>query len=343
VSTDRGRGHEDNRWQQHAATAAHAGLRVDRWLAELSGLGRAGARKLLEADRVRLNGRPPPKGAVLRAGDRLEVALPEGGGRVMPNPDLQLQVVYEAPGFLVVDKPAGMHCHPLEPEDATTLVSAALARYPELAATGYGPLEPGLLHRLDYDTSGLVLFGRNKDTFEHFASSLRPSRAKPQPGSVSRKRETQPGLVSGDREGSETVRKRYLALCVGRLAGPGVHRAWLLARGARVRVSDAPGPGLRPIETSILSVQPVGPYSLVEVSVPSAARHQLRAHLASLGHPIVGDALYGGPSLPGLGRHFLHASRLSLRVPGSEARVELESPLPNELRAALDRAAQLPA
>jgi 23S rRNA pseudouridine1911/1915/1917 synthase len=261
-------------------------------------------------------------------------------------------VVYEAPGFVVVDQPAGVHCHPLEPDDPTTLVSAALARYPELAHVGYAPLQPGLLHRIDYDTSGLVLFGRTKDTFEHFAHSLRPNRPRPTPPSqVSTNREPDPGSGSRNREAcdaepgltgseQETVRKRYLALCSGRLGGPGVHRAWLLARGARVRVSQLPGPGLRPIETCVLSAQVVGPHSLVELSVPSAARHQLRAHLAALGHPIVGDALYGGPPLPGLARHFLHASRLSLRVPGSAEWLELDSPLPAELKAALEQASR---
>lgn len=339
------------RSQFHVVTAPEAGLRLDRLLAQLAGVGRAGARRLLTAGRVRLNGRRASKGAVLREGDRVELELAEGAsgtGAVPPNPDLPLQVVYEAPGFLVVDKPAGVHCHPLEPGDATTLVSAALARYPELAHVGYSPLQPGLLHRIDYDTSGLVLFGRTKDTFEHFAASLRPNRARLVPDSqLSPNRETDPGSDSRNREtcetdpasGQETVRKRYLALCAGRLAGPGVHRAWLLARGARVRVGEVAGPGFRPVETSVLSVQPVGPHSLVELSVPSAARHQLRAHLAALGHPIVGDALYGGPALPGLGRHFLHASRLSLRAPGSAEWLELESPLPAELKAALEQAA----
>lgn len=328
----------DGREHAHVVTEAEQGQRVDRLVAALSGAGRAGARRLLEAGQVRLNGRRPPKGAVLRAGDRLALTLPERGVGALPNPELPLTVVYEAPGLLVVDKPAGMHCHPLQPEDRSTLVSAALARYPELAGLGYSPLQPGLLHRIDRDTSGLVLFARDARTFAHFARALRPFLPwdREVSGDCEGRREVlRPAGTEGGGTDVEVIRKRYLALCAGRLTEPGVHRAWLRAQGPRVRVFAAAGQGRRPIETAVVGVEPVGRFTRVELSVPSAARHQVRAHLAALGHPIVGDVLYGGPQVPGLGRHFLHASRLSLRPAGGEDWVELESPLPSELERTL--------
>jgi 23S rRNA pseudouridine1911/1915/1917 synthase len=132
------------------------------------------------------------------------------------------------------------------------------------------------------------------------------------------------------------IDKRYLALCSGRLQAPKRVEAYLAADRRRVRVSEAPIEGSKPIETEILSAEPHADLTLVEVRVPFAARHQVRAQLAALGHPIAGDALYGGPELPGLTRHFLHASAIDFPHPARSERVRVRAELPAELLATLE-------
>ena len=292
-----------------------AGQRLDRWLcALLPGLGRAGSRRLIEGGDVRVNGRRAPAGARLASGDRVvlrEQAEAERAGATVsaqPEPELPLNVCYEDAHLVVVDKPAGMPSHPLRAHERGTLAGALLARYPEMAAVGYGPAQAGLVHRLDTDTSGLVLAARDSETF----AALR--------GQLTR----------------EVIDKRYLALCAGRPPAPSEQHAWLLAHGPRVRVRLAPFPGGQPIRSELLHAISRGAYSLVCVRVHRARRHQIRAHLAALGHPIAGDARYGGPALAGLGHHFLHASELRLLHPHTGATLQLQAELPAELRVLWD-------
>lgn len=292
---------------------AQAGMRLDRFVCERLELSRARARRLLAAGQVRVNGRLGDKGLQLAAGD--QVSLPEGlavSGGAVPEPELPLRVVHQDERLVVVDKPAGMHCHPHSPEERGSLAGALLARFPQLAEVGYGPLQPGLIHRLDQDTSGLLVAALDTECFEALRLALRRAE----------------------------LEKHYLALVAGApLAGPSVERAWLRATGKRVRVFTREMADCRPIETRILSAQARGPLQLLTLSAPFAGRHQLRAHLAELGAPIVGDGLYGGEPLGDLGRHFLHASRLRFQHPFSGRQLDLQSPLPPELQHALERAA----
>jgi 23S rRNA pseudouridine1911/1915/1917 synthase len=189
------------------------------------------------------------------------------------------------------------------------LASALLARYPELAQVGHSPREPGIVHRLDTDTSGLLLAARDPQTFAALRALLAQA----------------------------AIDKRYLALCVGRPTAPAAHEAWLSARGARVSVRAAPFGSARRVQTELLTAEPVGEFSLVTLRVRIARRHQVRAHLAALGHPIVADALYGGPPLAGLRRHFLHAAELRFTHPHTGEALTLSAPLPEELQAVLDQ------
>jgi 23S rRNA pseudouridine1911/1915/1917 synthase len=288
------------------------GQRLDRVLCDaLPGLGRAAARRLCEAGLVTRFGRPIARGARVGAGDVLELPAEQLTASVSPEPDaaLALDVVYQDAFVLVVDKPAGMPCHPLRPAERGTLASALLARYPELAAVGHGPREPGMVHRLDTGTSGLLLVARDALTFEALCALLRRG----------------------------AIDKRYLALCAGTLAAPALHHAYLRARGPRVTVRPGPFDGAESITTELVSAEPIGRFTLLEVKAPFARRHQVRAHLAALGHPLAGDALYGGPAVEGLEHHGLHASALSFMHPHAGRALSVQAPLPAALRTVIAR------
>lgn len=284
-----------------------AGVRLDHFLrSALPELSRGALLEHMRAGHVRLNGRVAVKSAVLQVGDRIEVAglTPETGPAA--DPELALQLLYEDAFLVAVDKPAHVPSHALRAGERGTLVSALLARYPEMRGVGYRELEAGLLHRLDNETSGILIAARDAETFRRLRTA---------------------------HEGGQ-IEKRYLALVSGH-PEPQRARGYLRADRRKVRVRAAPFPDAKPVETEIVSSEPHGDLSLVCVQLQLAARHQVRAHLAALGHPIAGDVLYGGPQLAGLMRHFLHASALRFEHPWHGTRLELESGLPEELRAVL--------
>jgi 23S rRNA pseudouridine1911/1915/1917 synthase len=264
--------------------------------------------------RVKVNGRLARKGSRLREGDLVELDGEPPASRFDPEPDtgLELTVVYQDAYLVVVDKPAGIACHPLRPEQRPTVAGALLARYPEMRGIGTDPREAGLVHRLDNDTSGLLMAARDRNTLGRLRSALKAGK----------------------------IEKRYRALCAGQVGAPQQIRAWLKSdRGdrRRVKVVQQPGKRTRSAVTDIVESRPIGGFSLIEIRLHAAMRHQIRAHLGWLGHPLVGDALYGGPELPGLGRHFLHASRIRFSDPASGKPVDISSELPPELTAVLQR------
>ena len=280
--------------------------RLDHYLRERDlGLSRRQLMLLFEAGHVRVNGRLASKGTRVQPGDHVEVLeIPAETGPA-PDFDVPLCIIYEDSHLVAVDKPAGIPSHALRPGERGTVVSALLARYPELRGVGYRELESGLLHRLDNDTSGLLLAARDQPTFEQ----LRAAHER------------------------DEFEKRYLALVRGR-PEVSVLRAYLRADRRTVRVHSEPFPGAKPISAEILSSAPYADHSLVCVRVARAARHQVRAQLAERGHPIAGDQQYGGASLPGLSRHFLHASELSFPYAGSH--LQLTAALPPELTQLLE-------
>ncbi|MGD8861384.1 MAG: RluA family pseudouridine synthase [Myxococcales bacterium] len=293
--------------------AAAEGERLDRFVTHACPeLGRAAVRRLIGAGQVRVDGRSGVAGLRLSQGQRVTLRDFPAGEAAVADPSAPLSVLHEDDFIVVVDKPPGVASHPLRPGEGGTLASALLARYPEMAAVGFGPREPGLLHRLDTNTSGLLLAARDTETFEALRAVL----------------------ADGG------VDKRYLALCAGEVRAPALHRAFLSALGPRVTVRAEAFREAVEIETEVLSAEPActgSALSLAEMRVHVARRHQVRAHLAMLGHPIAGDAQYGGPALPGLSRHFLHASRMAFdhpRRPG--VRIEVRAELPADLRAVLD-------
>lgn len=291
--------------------AAAAGERLDRFVRpRWPEFSRVALAELIAGGAVRVNGRRASKGQLLREGDAIEAHLPASqrphARQPTADPALPLRVLHEDEWLVVVDKAAGVPSHALRPGERATVASALLARYPEMAGVGHRALEPGLLHRLDTETSGILIAARDAATFARLRRAL----------------------ARGE------IDKQYLALCRGRIA-PRVEHAFLNAAQRRVRVHREPIDGGRPITTEIVSAAAHGDWSLVRLRVAHAARHQVRAQLAALGHPIAGDALYGGAALPGLTHHFLHASDATLVHPVHGRALQLHAELPEDLAAVL--------
>jgi 23S rRNA pseudouridine1911/1915/1917 synthase len=294
-----------------------AGTRLDVLLVRrVPGLSRKRARDLAESGEVRVNGRRVKKGATLAAGDVVTLPEPTASDTgAVPDPDLPLEVVHEDAHLVVVEKRPGVPSHPLKPGEKGTVANALLARYPEMAGVGYSPREPGIVHRLDTDTSGLLLAARSTAAFEALRDALKQGR----------------------------IDKHYLALCEGWIAAPRTISYPLAPHPkdpkrvlACVDERDVLRYRARPAVTEVLTSDRAGEMTLAKVGARPAGRHQIRAHLAAAGHPLAGDRLYGGPAIEGLGRHFLHATWISLVHPVTEQRLELSSELPADLRAALD-------
>lgn len=293
--------------------------RLDRALADALGLGRAVVKRAFQLGEVRVGGRRARAGDPARPGALVAIDVEDASGPPAPEPEAPLAVLLEHPRLLVVDKPPGVAVHPLAPGEGGTLANAVVARFPECAAASPEPREGGAVQRLDVDTSGCVLFARDREAWEELHRAL----------------------------GERRVEKVYLALVAGRVAAGSVVSAPIAQRGGRAVVAPdalaeerlrAKGLRPRPAETRWEIARRLERHTLLRVRIPTGVMHQIRAHLAHLGHPVAGDPLYGGEgaALPGLGRQFLHAARVALEAPGG-GRIDVESPLPGDLQRALDR------
>ncbi|CAG0998642.1 Ribosomal large subunit pseudouridine synthase D [Myxococcaceae bacterium] len=274
-----------------------AGTRLDAWLAARLGVPRARARRLVAQGAVRVDGRlasSSAKGAALVAGAHIEVSAPAEARAERPvlEPGAPLAILAEGAGFVVLDKPAGVPVHPLASGEHGTLLGALAARRPEVIGVGEGGLRSGVVHRLDVETSGAIVFATEAARFEALRAAFREHR----------------------------VEKIYRAIVLGSLEGEGVVEVGLVVarhRPARVRVvdprRDARGRGARRARLSWRAQERLGPATLVEVRLETGHLHQIRASFAHLGHPVAGDRLYGPPveedptEAP---RQMLHAARL---------------------------------
>jgi 23S rRNA pseudouridine1911/1915/1917 synthase len=216
--------------------------------------------------------------------------------------------VYEDDDLLVVDKPAGLTTHPVPHQTAPTLVNALLSLYPALAEMSASP-RPGIVHRLDKDTSGLIIIAKNEKARLNLTNQFK----------------------------NRTVQKTYLTLVKGRLTpaagiieAPIGHDPGDRKKMAVVREG-------RPARSEFKVLKYLGDCTLLEVKPETGRTHQIRVHLAAIGYPVVGDAVYGGQS-PLLNRQFLHAHRLGFRLPASGEWLDLKSELPDDLAGALARA-----
>ena len=267
-----------------------AGERIDVLVARrFPEISRAMAKVLIEKGEVRVDGRRVKKSYALAVGDRVTLESLPGpvDFHAAPDPSLALEIQLETDEYVIVDKPAGIPSHPLKEGELGTLAGALVARYPEMRGVGYSKREPGILHRLDTDTSGLMLAARDEETFDELRRMLQ----------------------AGE------IEKRYLARCTGIVPAPIIIDTPIAndPRDRRkVRVCTNPREikrlGAQAARTEVLSSTPATHGSLIEVRANNARRHQIRAHLASIGHPLLGDPLYGGPPHPP--HHLLHASTL---------------------------------
>ena len=293
---------------QHTITIAQAGNRLDRFLlAAYPWLNRATLADLFTAGHVLLNQRSAAKGVRLAAGDTLLVRdLPEPSDlRLQPNPKLPLVVLYEDDHVLALDKPAGLPTHPLRFSETNTLANALIARFPGLAHVGPDRLFPAILHRLDTQTSGLLLAAKTPAAYANLRAQFRRC----------------------------AVEKEYTALVHGRVSQPGRLDAPLTHQTrtpCKMTVARNPAKLAKnncfPAVTSWTPRQVGHDRTLLAVTILTGVTHQIRCHLAHAGHPIVGDTLYGSPTPAP--RHWLHATGLRCTHPATGHPLALSSPLP---------------
>ena len=289
-------------------TVGAGAARLDAFLhGALPARSRRFVRRLIAEGAVCVNGRPAAKGVRLAPGDR--VTLPDLPASIAPEPQLALPVLHEDDAVVALDKPGGMPGHALDPRQRGTAAAFLLARYPEMAGVG-DPLAPGLVHRLDSGTSGLLVAARTRAAHHVLRAALR----------------------------ARAVEKRYLAWVAGDASAlDGARVALPLAHDPRDRrrmVPAAAGMRAWPAETSVMVVSTGRARSLVEATIRTGVTHQVRVHLAARGHPVLGDFLYGGaPAGLPPGRHALHAARMTFPHPADGRPLNLRAPLPGELTA----------
>jgi 23S rRNA pseudouridine1911/1915/1917 synthase len=260
-----------------------------------------------------VGGKPSKKGDRLQAGDELRFCGPDSWliASPLPNPAIAPVVIYEDDVILAIDKPAGIPTHGFSGRDSDTLANLLLARWPELAKVGKSRWEPGMVHRLDRDTSGVLLIAKTQRAFEHLRSQFR----------------------------RRTVSKVYSALVHGKTPSAGLIDTPLVHDRRDPRRMRAVGKTARSKErawkaiTRYRRVAHARNVSLLEIDMETGVTHQIRAHCAGIGHPIVGDAVYGDLEAPafGLERHFLHARGLTILQPANEKRLTIVAELPGEL------------
>jgi len=288
----------------------HDGTRVDKYIAQkTTELSRSTVQKLLRDGQITVNGRVPKASYKVELGDRVVVRVPPPQPIETRPEMIPLKIVYEDADIIVVDKQAGMVVHPAHGHYSGTLVNAVLAHCPDLSGIG-GELRPGIVHRLDKDTSGLIVVAKNDSAHSDLQRQFK----------------------------QRLVAKTYLALTEGRLAAArGVIDA-PIGRHPRQRKRMAVVPqGGREARTEYTVREYFPQQTLVEARPITGRTHQIRIHFAAIGHPLAGDRVYGyrKQRLP-LRRHFLHAVILAFALPSTGERAEFHSDLPDDLTTVLD-------
>ncbi len=296
-----------------------AGIRLDRFLASiLADHSRSQIQRLIKEGRIRVGDRDAKPNQAVKVGQAISVDVPAPVDATLEAEALPLPIVYQDRDLIVVDKPAGMVVHPAAGHGTGTLVNALLHHIADLSGIG-GEKRPGIVHRLDRGTSGLMVVAKNDGAHEALARQFR----------------------------NREVEKEYVALVWGEvMAGHRIevpigrdpaHRKKMSARARRSREAV----------TRIVRAEPFGrALTLAHVAIHTGRTHQIRVHLSHIGHPVVGDPLYGGVhrrvagdlrAVSHLDRPFLHAARLVFAHPADGRRMAFESPLPDDLQQVLDQ------
>ena len=281
-----------------------AGERLDRFLASLPEVGSRGSAERVLAEGVLVDGRREAKSHRLTGGEQVEFEPPERAQPSLAAEEMDLRIAYEDDHLVVVDKPAGLVVHPAPGHATGTLVQGLLARH----IAGGDADRPGIVHRLDRDTSGLIVVARSEEAHQRLQALVR-------------RRE---------------LERRYLALVVGRPRSRSGRIEAPIGRDRRdpMRHSlDSETP--REAVTHFELVELLPRHSLLDVRLETGRTHQIRVHLSAIGLPVAGDPVYGRPRELDLERQFLHAARLAFTHPFTDERVEAESPLPEDLVTAL--------
>ena len=296
-----------------------AAQRVDRYVADVTGLSRSHVQKLISAGNLTTDGLPLKANTVIGPGTALRLVVPEPELLDMaPAPEIPVRIVYKDADLLIVDKPAGLVVHPSPGHGSGTLVNALLA----LDAGSFGGIagvqRPGIVHRLDRDTSGLLMVARTDAAQHSLMAQLKARR----------------------------VKKTYLALVLGEVSAEVGRIEAPIGRDPKHRTRMAVVPDGRASTTGYRVRERFAGWTLLELDLVTGRTHQIRVHLAAIGHPVAGDPTYGtgtsrkGPrptgERPPLERLFLHAWRLQLTSPSNGNLIRAEAPLPPELEAVLD-------
>jgi len=306
---------------QEFISEADSDVRLDLLVATRLGLSRTQAATLIASDQVTLSaGTDPPRHERAsyrpRSGERITVVTPRAESREVLAEDIPLQIVHEDEHLVVVDKPAGMVVHPAPGNWSGTLVNALLGRGGDLSAVG-GVERAGIVHRLDKETSGLLIVARTERAHRILGAAI----------------------------AERKVLRRYAAVAWGHLDRDEITVDQPLARDPRDRRRMAVAASGKPARTTLTRLARFDSVDLLRAHLHTGRTHQIRVHLASLGHPVIGDDVYGGGggrkvvALP-TRRHFLHAAWLRFRHPVTGLELDLRSPLPDDLRTALAQIAR---
>ncbi|OGO40338.1 MAG: pseudouridine synthase [Chloroflexi bacterium RBG_16_57_8] len=290
-------------------TADAAGLRLDKFIADrCPEVSRTQFQRIIAGGHVTVNGRSARASLKLEAGDEVVVELPPPTPTTLFPEAIPVDIVYEDDDLLVVDKPAGLTVHPAPGHPDHTLANAILSLLPQLDTGDWQ--RPGIVHRLDKDTSGLIIVAKNAQAHENLTDQFKQR-------AVDKVYVT---LV----QGHPTPQEGSIEAPIGR------------DRSHRERMAITDEEHGREARTNYRVIRHVGQYSLLEVKPETGRTHQIRVHLAAVGHPVVGDRVYG-VKVPFLDRQFLHAARIGFRLPSTGQHVEFQSDLPADLERALER------
>jgi len=286
-------------------TVDTTGIRLDSYVAEQCHISRAYAQKLIYSNQVTVNGHEAKPGHRVTTGDKVTALIPPPSPISLIAEDIPLQVLYEDSDLIVIDKPAGMIVHPAVGQYTGTLVNALLSRCPDLGGIN-GSIRPGIVQRLDKDTSGLMMVAKNDAAQSNLSDQIK----------------------------QRSIKKVYIALVTGHLTPEHGAIEAPISRHPSDRKRMAIVTGGKEARTQYHVIEYFDGHTLLEAVLETGRTHQIRVHFAAIGHPVLGDPVYGKKSLL-LKRQFLHSHRLGFRLPSSGEYVEFKSDLPEDLIEAL--------